>query len=198
MTDSVCRTAAQKLPTNFTTLQPGNVTIGGASPGYWVACTGSHSPPGCPTSSTTDPVCGDGFNTSICRYLYDAYIDVALPVFRAMRAAGPTEGFCGPSESALSTSQDTHNFFLQRCAERGLLTYWDAIGTSSPPCLRRCIALPAPPSVLISCYARADRAVLFCQVCTCTVGLGASSPKRPLLILPAPDSWSPVTQGAMR
>ena len=116
-----------KLPANFTTLQPSNITIGGAPPGYWVACTGSASPPGCPPTAATDPVCGNGFNTTICRYLYDAYIDVALPVFHAMREAGPNEGFCGPSESSLSTSKDPSNFFLRRCADRGLLKYWNAI-----------------------------------------------------------------------
>jgi hypothetical protein len=32
--------------------------------------------------ATTLDRCGDGFNTTICRYLYDAYINVALPVYK--------------------------------------------------------------------------------------------------------------------
>jgi hypothetical protein len=67
-----------------------------------------------------DPVCGDGFNTSVCRYLYDAYADMALPLYRAMRAAGPGEGLVGPVENQLSACTDPQNFFLRRCAERGL------------------------------------------------------------------------------
>jgi hypothetical protein len=117
-----------KLPSHYSTLAPTNKSVGGYPPDYWIACTGGNSPPGCGgTYPASDPVCGDGFNTSICSFLYDQYVDIALVAYKAMREAGPEEYIIGPSESQLGTSSDTQNFFLRRCAERGLLKYWDAI-----------------------------------------------------------------------